>query len=297
MRNIVYLRRKALLGLVDLFDGELSLTDCQKLMFLLCRRANEEYYDFFPHKYGAYSQLMNFDRYYLIKKGYLKDVTGYVLAHRSNAFLKLDMFIQQQMIELKNEIGNIRGRDLVRKTYEDYPRYAIRSEIAEETLSAEEYASVRSALICKDEPTVFTIGYEGKTIDRYLDELILNNITVLADVRKNPQSRKHGFSKSQLQGYVNGAGIQYMHLGDLGVPSHLRQNLKDETSYTNLFNTYSQEILPNNQSAIAELKAIIDTNKRVALTCFEADPRQCHRFHLVRYLEQDTAFEIPIRHI
>ncbi|WP_348602891.1 DUF488 family protein [Bartonella tribocorum] len=41
----------------------------------------------------------------------------------------------------------------------------------------------------------FTIGYEGKSLENYLNCLLENNIKILCDVRKNPISRKYGFSK------------------------------------------------------------------------------------------------------
>ncbi len=48
----------------------------------------------------------------------------------------------------------------------------------------------------KDEMScVFTIGYAEKSLENYLNCFMENNSKALCNVRKNPISRKHGFSK------------------------------------------------------------------------------------------------------
>lgn len=59
---------------------------------------------------------------------------------------------------------------------------------------------------------VFTIGYEGRTINDFLADLRANDIKLLADVREAPTSRKRGFSKSALASALQDAGIDYLHL-------------------------------------------------------------------------------------
>ncbi|WP_375634695.1 MULTISPECIES: DUF488 family protein [unclassified Bartonella] len=56
----------------------------------------------------------------------------------------------------------------------------------------------------------FTIGYERKSFEDYFNQLIKNNIKLLYDIRKNPISRKYGFSKRQLEKVVNNIDIEYM---------------------------------------------------------------------------------------
>jgi uncharacterized protein (DUF488 family) len=60
--------------------------------------------------------------------------------------------------------------------------------------------------------TLFTIGYEGKGIEKFLNSLIKNNIKVLCDVRKNPLSRKFGFSKTKLEHLCKQIEIYYIHM-------------------------------------------------------------------------------------
>jgi len=47
--------------------------------------------------------------------------------------------------------------------------------------------------------TLFTIGYEGISLEEYFNRLIKNDVKVLVDVRNNPLSMKFGFSKTQLK--------------------------------------------------------------------------------------------------
>ncbi|WP_200885350.1 DUF488 family protein [Jejuia pallidilutea] len=56
--------------------------------------------------------------------------------------------------------------------------------------------------------TLFTIGYEGISLEHYLNKLIRNNIKLLCDVRKNALSMKYGFSKSQLKNACEGVCIK-----------------------------------------------------------------------------------------
>ncbi|MGY9014452.1 MAG: DUF488 family protein [Rhodospirillales bacterium] len=54
---------------------------------------------------------------------------------------------------------------------------------------------------------LFTIGYEGKTLERFLNQLVQHRIRVLCDVHRNPVSMKFGFSKNRLRKAVNAMGF------------------------------------------------------------------------------------------
>ncbi len=123
---------------------------------------------------------------------------------------------------------------------------------------------------------LFTIGYEGRTQDEYLALLREAGVTLLADVRRNPISRKKGFSKSTLaQGAA--VGIRYEHLPELGIASEKRKNLATQADVAALFAEYERDWLPMQGPALAKLRAWLDAGERVALTCFERVPGDCHR--------------------
>jgi uncharacterized protein (DUF488 family) len=65
---------------------------------------------------------------------------------------------------------------------------------------------------------LFTIGYEGATIDEFIAILFDWDIEHLIDVRDFPTSRKKGFSKNLLAESLNNYGIEYTHLKGLGDP-------------------------------------------------------------------------------
>jgi uncharacterized protein (DUF488 family) len=124
---------------------------------------------------------------------------------------------------------------------------------------------------------LFTIGYEGRTQDEYLGLLRDAGVTLLADVRRNPISRKKGFSKKALAEGCAAVGIRYEHLPELGIASEKRKNIATQADVDALFAEYEHDWLPTQGAALAKLQAWVDAGEQVALTCFERAPSDCHR--------------------
>lgn len=55
----MFYRRKIILSLIQLFEGELEKIRFQKLLFLYSKRKKDAEYDFIPYKYGCYSYSAN----------------------------------------------------------------------------------------------------------------------------------------------------------------------------------------------------------------------------------------------
>ena len=72
--------------------------------------------------------------------------------------------------------------------------------------------------------TLFTIGYEGRNIEEYLGLLKKNIVKLVIDVRRNPISRKRGFSKNRMREALSSEGIEYMHFPQLGIESKNRKS-------------------------------------------------------------------------
>ena len=70
---------------------------------------------------------------------------------------------------------------------------------------------------------VYTIGYEGADVDRFLTTLKDAGVAAVADVRAVALSRKKGFSKSQLRGNLAEVALGYRHFIDLGTPKAGRE--------------------------------------------------------------------------
>jgi uncharacterized protein (DUF488 family) len=101
-------------------------------------------------------------------------------------------------------------------------------------------------------------------------------------------SRKYGFSKSTLSKGCEGVGIRYEHLPELGIASEERRELHTQADYDALFAVYERESLPKQSEALAKIRGWIAAGDRVALTCFERLPEQCHRHCVAEALERAT---------
>jgi len=293
----MFYRRKILLALLEASGGSLSITDCENLLFLFCQHRGKNYYDFFPASSGATSFLLYQDRERLISLGFLAEQEGFCLINQQLFLTQIHKEDATTLAALFQEVRETRGGQLTHKVYIEYPSVAARSTVISSLVSQPEYIRIQQTWNTDTTPTLFTLGYEGISIDAYLNILLVNNISALIDVRKNPLSMKYGFSKKRFSRYLEKVGISYFHLPNLGISSVLRQKLDSSSAYQSLFDYYRSYILPENKAAIEQLKAIATTQRRTVLTCFEADPRYCHRHEITDYLEKDTIFALPIIHL
>lgn len=133
--------------------------------------------------------------------------------------------------------------------------------------------------------TIYTIGYENHDIDSFINSLIHNGITGIADVRKNPVSRKFGFSKKQLASFISKAEIKYQSFPELGILSEDRKNLTTPAAYKKLLDNYTCN-LEKIDSSIIERLSEYAKKERIALLCLEQDPNQCHRGRLAQFMRK-----------
>lgn len=291
----MYYRRKLLLALVEVFGGNLGNTDCEKLLFNFCQMTGKNYYDFFPYQYGPFSFISYYDKRRLTEMGLLKAANDFQLASSGKYLSDLEPADKVALLRLK--ANGLMGQNLVKKVYRDYPKYASRSKIVSDLFDAEEIKQIQLFWNTDTEPIIFTVGYEGLTIDSFLNKLVTRNIMAVIDVRNNPQSMKFGFSKKSFSEYVEKAGMKYVHIPELGIPSALRKGLGDSVSHETLFKKYETELLPKQAAAKKRLLDLIIEYPRVALVCFESDHKFCHRNTLVENLKRENPFIKPILHI
>lgn len=127
---------------------------------------------------------------------------------------------------------------------------------------------------------LFTFGYEGLTIEAFIDRLVEARVELIVDVREMPLSRKKGFSKTAFRESLVSAGIDYQHRPRLGCPKPVRDRYKtdhDWAAYTKGFLAH----LATEQREVADL-AIAARERRACLVCFEADFNHCHRTYVAR---------------
>lgn len=287
------LQTYSILALLSAKDRDLSSVEIHKLLFLHSQVEYSTLYDFIPYQKGCYSLTLAHDLQVMRKKGlidFFVDVNEerkWCLTLSGEALL----FNQQQLLHTfrvflkKFPFGE---KELMRYTYLNYPYWASRSKVIDEIFSDNSslICAIQSAWPKKRNVRLASIGYEGRTIESYLNALVSEGIDVLVDVRCNPLSRKFGFSKKVLKSACDLVGIEYYHIKQLGIPSDRRQILKTQQDYDLLFSWYEENVLTTAQSSLDSICSIMSLGKNVALTCYEANPRQCHRSRILSVIEQ-----------
>lgn len=293
-------RQKRLLALLDAHNGEAGNLDFQKLLFLYCQEVEENPYEFVPYKYGGFSFTSYADKRRLIEQGLLADEERiWKLTEAGKSSATVAPSIRMKMDQFAKRHNSLRGDALVAEAYRRYPYYAIHSEIAKRVLAGDAAAlqKIKAARPVANSQGLFTIGYEGRSLEAYLNLLLTNGVTVLCDVRRNPLSRKYGFSKGTLSKSCEGVGIRYEHLPELGIASEKRQSLDTQADYDQLFLNYERHSLPRQDDALTKIQQWIAAGDRVALTCYENLPEQCHRHCVAEALEQKAGEKCTARHL
>lgn len=301
---MLYYRQKILLALLEVFEGTLKSTEFQKYLFLFSQlQKNEAHYHFVPYKFGCFSFQSYQDKQYLINNNYIENKSEWVLKDsQKKYFYELTENDRKALITLKNKFKNLSRDELIRYVYIEYPYYTLKSEIRNNVLTEEERNKIDNIIKLQyikpdTEHTLFTIGYEGLSIEEYVNKLITNNIKVLCDVRKNPLSRKYGFSKTILADIISKFDIKYVHIPELGIESDNRKNLKNLNDYISLFKEYKNSVLINQVNSLNRLYDIFKNEKRIALTCFEADPNYCHRTKIAEYFKELPDWEYKVKEL
>jgi uncharacterized protein (DUF488 family) len=143
-------------------------------------------------------------------------------------------------------------------------------------------------------PGLFTIGYEGTTIDTVVGTLLGANVALLIDVRAVPQSRKPGFSKRQLAAALDQSGIAYVHLQALGTPKPGRDAVR--AGHPERMEAIFRDHMTGDRPQVELTQARILTRERPAcLLCFERDHNTCHRRLVAEMIVAET--RQPVTHL
>jgi hypothetical protein len=287
-------RQKTLLGLLDAFGGHLPI-DFQKYLFLYTQEFEKEpSFEFVPYKFGSFSFQSYADKRRLVEIGALADSDDWRL---QTGFDSEDLFEGNGYRRCFEKYCSLKGDKLVQEIYRRYPYYAINSQIAGRVMSEKEKEAIETERPNDASMCFFTIGYEGSSLEGYLNRLIKNNVKLLVDVRRNPLSRKYGFSKKTLSDTVKKLGIEYIHIPELGIASEKRQELDTQADYDRLFDSYEKHELKENERAVEQLFEMFLDRERIAITCFEAHVCMCHRGRVANALSQLPRWQYSIRHI
>jgi uncharacterized protein (DUF488 family) len=122
---------------------------------------------------------------------------------------------------------------------------------------------------------LFTIGYEGTQLPKFLDELTAAGVQTLVDVRELPQSRIPGYSKTALASALKRKGIEYVHMPELGSPRELRHELRENGNFMAFTRGYLLH-LKKQTDRVREVQQRV-YNETCCLLCFEKNHQECHR--------------------
>ena len=125
--------------------------------------------------------------------------------------------------------------------------------------------------------TLYTLGYQQRSIEDFIELLVANRIGVLIDVRETAWSHKPGFSKTGLIRELNANGIEYCHASFAGNPKWLRREAASHRECLDWYSWYLdqfEEIVQGFARLVDDLSA---RGQRVCITCFERHAGDCHR--------------------
>jgi len=294
----MYYRRKIVLALLEAFPGKMERLKFQKLLFLLNIHLKSPVYHFLPYKYGCFSFQANAEFLTLEKKGFISTEGSSWSVNGNDSWLNtLTEDDRRQVKRLVHDFGTYTTDELIKYTYEHFPFYAIRSTIVNKYLDTEGMKKVKAATPKAVGSVLFTLGYEGLSLEQYINLLLRNGVKMLFDVRKNALSMKYGFSKRTLQTACENVSISYEHCPDVGIVSDKRKNLHTQADYDALFAEYRATVLPQTIRVQIEMCKKIEKSERAALLCFEKKPMMCHRTHLANSLMHHFTSPVRLHHI
>jgi uncharacterized protein (DUF488 family) len=189
MRNLTH-KQRALLKVIEKLSekGTSSKFMLVKTLFLLANEENMgrliKFYNFFPYKFGPFSNVCYTDLSILEREGYLLENEKHLaLTMKGKEAIKgMNSPISLKIKRVINKFNS--DREIKEYVYKNYKEYTIKSEIIPHAGKQENSSGI------------FTIGYEGKDIDAFLNILLKNEINLLIDVRKNPFSMNFSFIKT-----------------------------------------------------------------------------------------------------
>jgi hypothetical protein len=288
----MFYRRKIILELLNTFGGELKEKRFYQLLFLLSTRQDDFDFHFVPLSGSPFSFLAEKDISVMKKYGYLADSDNVkIKTMPPDADVSEDMLAVIKL--LKKAYGKYSPKYLSGLIDIILPKYSRRIYLESITKSSASEKTPNTQV----KKMIYSLGYEGKDIDQYLNILIENKVTLLCDVRKNPLSMKFGFSKSQLKSYCEKLNIAYLHFPEFGIESGKRKNLEEESDYKILFKDYEKNTLPLKTKEIENLLSVISNYNKIAFTCFESDPGMCHRSHLLNFVFRNYHPDYKLMHI
>jgi len=135
---------------------------------------------------------------------------------------------------------------------------------------------------------VYTVGHSTRPIGEFVDLLRAERVTLVADVRRFPRSRRHPqFNIETLPAALASSGIDYRHFEALG--GRRKRTLTDDASpntgwETEGFRSYADYAMTAPFREALDVLIGLAQSQLTAMMCAEALWWQCHRRIISDYL-------------
>lgn len=277
-------RQKTVLAFLQAAERPVLRTELTKWSFLLrheyASNGGSAFYDFVPYQLGPFSFSLYQEVGKLEDQSYVvRDGESRWTIDKTIPFKSPDSAVQRDVSRIVRRFGNWDTEKLLDYVYGAYPGYTVnskRKKLAERATA---------------EPAVFTAGYEGLSVDAFLNVLVERGVRRLIDVRHNPIARRYGFHRSTLQRLTGNLDIDYVHVPELGIKSGLRQNLDTMEDRIALFDQYEKTTLESNDEALDRVASLMQEKPSV-LVCMEAEAVCCHRSRVAESIAERTSLPI-----
>lgn len=125
---------------------------------------------------------------------------------------------------------------------------------------------------------VFTIGHSTHPIGDFIGLLKSNGVRQVIDIRTIPKSRHNPqFNSDSLDASLHAAGIEYVHLKELGGLRHARADSINLGWRNASFRGYADYMQTPEFAAALDHSIALAKRTPIALMCAEAVPWCCHR--------------------
>ena len=239
------------------------------------------FYDFLPYRFGPFSFALYQELDKLASMNFVQapSDTRIMLGEAADNVNGIDRRVEHDIARMVRRFSVFPKNRLIDYVYNGYPSYTYNSELRRLTRRP------------RSKPKVYTAGYEGRSIDAFLNLLLQAGITRLIDVRKNPIARRYGFHKSTLDRLCGKLDINYIHVPTLGIHSEKRRNLDGPDAYQRLFADYEATTLRDESDSINTVVDLV-TERSSVLVCMEADHVSCHRSRLAKVVSRRSGLPI-----
>ncbi|HEY7283879.1 MAG TPA: DUF488 domain-containing protein [Vicinamibacterales bacterium] len=143
---------------------------------------------------------------------------------------------------------------------------------------------------------IWTIGHSTRAVEEFISLLEENEITLLADVRVWPGSKRHPqFNKDALAQSLSARGIRYEHFPELGGKRKPKPDSHNTAWRNDSFRGYADYMETTQfEAGIDRLLGLADGGGRTVIMCAEAVWWRCHRSLIADYLK---ARGVDVRHV